>query len=290
MDTGFGDILDQDTDNLILQQEGLEASAKHGLTLGNYQEIRVRHFNQTIDKYMAHGAEDAGLEEVAAQVSRDLAGRTVLIAGASSGIGAHFARALVAAGAQVVLGARRFDRVAALAGELGDMAMPLLLDVTDEASVIAAYDAAEARFGAVNSVVANAGIGTGGRATEVPADGLRGVIETNLLGTMLVAREGARRMIADGSAARGDGRIVLIGSITAERAGMGDALYAATKAGLAHLGRNLAREWVRQGINVNCLQPGIIPTEANARVVRQCARGAGHCRAAPPPAAGRGRA
>lgn len=197
-------------------------------------------------------------------MTSDLAGRTVLIAGASSGIGAHFAQALVAAGARVALGARRLDRTQALAGELGDMAMPLLLDVTNEASVIAAYDAAEARFGAVNSVVANAGIGTGGRATDVPADGLRGVIETNLLGTMLVAREGARRMIAGGSAARGDRRIVLIGSITAERAGMGDALYAATKAGLAHLGRNLAREWVRQGINVNCLQPGIIPTEANA--------------------------
>ena len=53
MDAGFGNILDQDTDNLILQQEGLEASAKHGLTLGNYQEIRVRHFNQAYDKYMA---------------------------------------------------------------------------------------------------------------------------------------------------------------------------------------------------------------------------------------------
>jgi hypothetical protein len=53
MDPGFGAILDQDTDNLIMQQEGLEASAKHGLTLGNYQEIRVRHFNMAVDKYMA---------------------------------------------------------------------------------------------------------------------------------------------------------------------------------------------------------------------------------------------
>ncbi len=53
MDAGFGGILDQDTDNLFLQQEGLEASAKHGLTLGNYQEIRVRHFNQAYDKFMA---------------------------------------------------------------------------------------------------------------------------------------------------------------------------------------------------------------------------------------------
>ena len=113
-------------------------------------------------------------------------------------------------------------------------------------------------------MVANAGTGTGGRATDVPADGLSAVIDTNLLGTYLVAREGARRMIASGTGARGDGRMVLIGSITADRTGMGDTLYAATKAAIAHLGRNLAREWIRQGINVNTLQPGIIPTEANA--------------------------
>lgn len=195
---------------------------------------------------------------------RVLTSRTALIAGASSGIGAHFARVLVSAGARVVLGARRTGRIEALAEELGEQAMAVTLDVTDEASVIAAYDAAEARFGTVNAVVANAGTGTGGRATDVPADGLSAVIDTNLLGTYLVAREGARRMIASGTGARGDGRMVLIGSITADRTGMGDTLYAATKAAIAHLGRNLAREWIRQGINVNTLQPGIIPTEANA--------------------------
>jgi hypothetical protein len=53
MDPGFGAILDQDTDNLFLQQEGLEASAKHGLTLGNYQEVRVRHFEKAVEKYLA---------------------------------------------------------------------------------------------------------------------------------------------------------------------------------------------------------------------------------------------
>ena len=193
-----------------------------------------------------------------------LAGRTALIAGASSGIGAHFARVLVCAGAKVVLGARRTDRVEALADELGEQAMAVTLDITDESSVIAAYDAAEAHFGPVNAVVANAGLGTGGRSTDVPAAGLHGVIDTNLLGTFLVAREGAKRMFASGSGGRGDGRIVLIGSITADRTGMGDTLYAATKAGIAHLARNLAREWIGQGINVNTLQPGIIPTEANA--------------------------
>jgi len=193
-----------------------------------------------------------------------LDGRIALVAGASAGIGAHFAQALASAGARVVLGARRLDKAQAVARAIGDNALAVELDVADETSVIAAYDSAEARFGTVSAIVANAGVGTGGRSTEVPADGLRGVVDTNLVGAYLVAREGARRLIAGGSRERGDGRVVLIGSITADKAGMGDAMYAATKAGLAHLGRNLAREWVRQGINVNTLQPGMIPSQANA--------------------------
>lgn len=155
----------------------------------------------------------------------------------------------------------------ALAEEIsaaGGQAIAVPLDIADEDSVIAAYDTAEGAFGTVRSLVANAGVGTGGRSTDVPAEGVRAVIDTNLLGTYLVAREGARRMIAAGSAERGDGRIVLVGSITALKTGMGDAAYAATKAGIEHLGRNLAREWIRQGINVNTIHPGMIPSAANA--------------------------
>lgn len=166
-----------------------------------------------------------------------------------------------------MLGARRMDRTQALAAEIaaeGGLATPVTLDVTDEASVIAAFDTAEAECGLIDGIVCNAGIGTGGHATNVPLAGLEGIIGTNLLGAYLVAREGARRLIASGSREHERGRIVLIGSITAERAGMGDSMYAATKAGLAHLGRNLAREWIRQGINVNTVQPGIIPTEINS--------------------------
>lgn len=193
-----------------------------------------------------------------------LDGRTALIAGASAGIGAHFATALAAAGANIVLGARRLAKVRELADAIGPAALAVELDVSDEASIIAAYDAAQARFGTVNAIVANAGVGTGGRSTDVVVSGLRAVLDTNLLGAYLVAREGAKRLIAAGSRETGEGRVVLVGSITAQRAGMGDAMYAATKAGLEHLGRNLAREWVRQGINVNTLHPGMIPSEANA--------------------------
>lgn len=196
-----------------------------------------------------------------------LAGRVVLIAGASTGIGAGFGRACAAAGARVVLGSRRTERTQDLAAGIiddGGAALSVALDVTDEASVIAAYDAAEAEFGVVDAIVANAGVGTGGRATDIPFEGLRRVVDTNLIGTYLVAREGARRLIANGSAEKENGRVVLIGSISAEKSGMGDSLYAATKIGVAHLGRNLAREWIRLGINVNTVQPGFILSETNA--------------------------
>lgn len=197
-------------------------------------------------------------------IPHSLAGRTALVAGASSGIGAHLAELLAAAGANVVLGARRTDRTETLAAALrdgGHKALAVPMDVTDEASVISAYDAAEAEFGTVDAIIANAGMSGGGRSTDVDARRVQAVIDTNLLGVYLTAREGAKRLIAAGSREKENGRIVLIGSITAELTGQGDAAYAATKAGVAHLGKQFAREWVRQGINVNTVQPGYIRTE-----------------------------
>jgi len=193
-----------------------------------------------------------------------LQGRTALIAGASSGFGARFSTLFAAAGANVVLGARRTDRTAALAGEIGDAggnALAVPLDVTDEASIVAAYDAAEAAFGTVDTIVANAGVAASGRSTDVPADRLQMLLDTNFKGVYLVAREGAKRLIASGSREKENGRIIIIGSITSRLTGEGDSAYAASKAGVAHLSRNLAREWVRQGVNVNTIHPGYIPTE-----------------------------
>ena len=198
-----------------------------------------------------------------------LAGRTVLITGASSGLGARFARLCAAAGAKVVFGARRIDRVQGLADEIngsGGQALAVALDVTDEASIIAAYDAAEARFGTVDTIIANAGTSAAGRSTEVSAADIRMVTDTNFTGVYLTAREGAKRLVARNLSdpafrAEGRGRIILIGSITAHLTAQGDVAYAAGKAAVAHLGRNFAREWVRQGINVNVVQPGYISTE-----------------------------
>ena len=193
-----------------------------------------------------------------------LEGRVALITGASSGIGAHLARLFAGAGAKVVLGARRVDRIAALAAEIGAAALPVAMDVTDEASVIAAFDAAEAQFGTPDTVLANAGIAGPGRALELSADQVRSVIDVNFTSVYLTAREAARRMIAAGSKQSGRGRIVLTGSITAELTGQGDSAYAASKAAVVHLGRQLAREWARLGINVNTVQPGYILTEIDA--------------------------
>ena len=193
-----------------------------------------------------------------------LNGRTCLITGASSGLGAHFARTLSAAGFRLVLAARRLDRVQALAEELraaGGGAFPVAMDVSDEKSVASAFDAAESAFGTVDTVIANAGVSAPGRSTEIRVESMRSVLDTNVLGVLLTAREGARRMIAAGSTENERGRIVLIGSITAEMTGQGETIYSASKAAVAHLGRNLAKEWARLGVNVNVIQPGYIQTE-----------------------------
>jgi NAD(P)-dependent dehydrogenase (short-subunit alcohol dehydrogenase family) len=115
----------------------------------------------------------------------------------------------------------------------------------------------------VDTIIANAGQSNAGRATDVAADALRQTIDVNFTGVLLTAREGARRLIRAGAKETGNGRVVLIGSITAHQTATGDAAYAASKAAVAHLGRNLAREWVRSGINVNTIQPGYIQTEIN---------------------------
>ncbi len=194
----------------------------------------------------------------------DLKGRTCLITGASSGLGAHFAHLFARHGARLVLGARRRNRVEVLAEDIrasGGEALAVALDVADEDSVIAAYAAAEAAFGPVDTIVANAGTSAPGHSTGTPASRIKATFDTNMLGVFLTAREGARRMIAAGSRENGRGRILMIGSITAEQTGHGESAYAASKAAVAHLGRNFAREWVRQGINVNVIQPGYIQTE-----------------------------
>lgn len=195
----------------------------------------------------------------------DLTGRTLLVTGASSGLGQRFARIAAAAGAKVAVAARRTDRLAALVDELGaDRAVAVAMDVESEASVIAGYDAAEAALGPVDTVIANAGMNSEGMAVDVSAEEFDRVFAVNVRGVFLTAREGARRMMAAGSKETGRGRIVLIASIGALKVLPGLAAYCASKAAVVQLGKGMAREWINRGVNVNIVCPGYIETEINA--------------------------
>ncbi|HEY2050167.1 MAG TPA: SDR family NAD(P)-dependent oxidoreductase [Caulobacteraceae bacterium] len=200
-------------------------------------------------------------------MSFDLAGRVALITGASSGIGARFAKLLSEAGAKVVLCARRIDRLETLAGEIrgsGGVALPVGMDVTDADSVSAAFDTAQATLGPVDTVFANAGMNNRALAAEISPEAWDEVMAVNVRGVFLTAREGAKRMMAAGSRESGRGRVVLIASIGAHKVLPGLTAYCTSKAAVAMMGRSLAREWANRGINVNVLCPGYALTELNA--------------------------
>jgi NAD(P)-dependent dehydrogenase (short-subunit alcohol dehydrogenase family) len=193
--------------------------------------------------------------------SFELTGRTALITGASSGLGTRFGRILAASGANVALGARRVDRLEELADRIGAKACPVQMDVAREADIIAGFDAAEAAFGSlVDTVIANAGVDGAGMATTISEEEIEHTLAINLKGAILTAREGAKRMMAQGVT---KGRIVLIASITAFEPSPGLVAYAASKAGVVQAGKTLAREWARAGINVNTVSPGYIRTAIN---------------------------
>ncbi len=197
----------------------------------------------------------------------DLSNRVIMVTGASSGLGRHFAALFARQGAKLVVAARRVELLHELVAEIegeGGQALAVAMDVSKPESTVAAFDAAEAAFGPVDSVVANAGINSEGMALDLGVDELDAVLSVNVKGVFLTAQEAARRMIAAGSKEREHGRIVIISSITANSVTPGIAAYSASKAAVQQLGKVLAREWARQGISVNMVNPGYIETELNA--------------------------
>lgn len=199
--------------------------------------------------------------------ARDLAGRRILITGASSGLGAHFAETLAAAGAEVALAARRTDRLDALAGRItasGGKAVAVAMDVQDEASIIAGFDAAEATLGPIDVALANAGMNSRGASVDISAADFDQVFAINVRGAFLTAREAARRMMLRADAQTGGGRIIVIASIGGLKVLPGLTPYCMSKAALVMMTRALAREWARTGICVNAICPGYVETELNA--------------------------
>ncbi|MEM1306910.1 MAG: SDR family oxidoreductase [Pseudomonadota bacterium] len=191
-----------------------------------------------------------------------LQGTTALVTGASSGLGRHFARVLAAAGATVVIAARRTERLDALATEIataGGRAVPVAMDVTNTASVEAAFTTAEAQAGPCTVIVNNAGVPSQSFLTSVDDAEWRATMDVNLDGVFRVGREAAKRLQAAGHG----GSIINIASILAFGVIKSLAPYAVSKAAVAQLTRAMALELARDGIRVNTIAPGYFITEMN---------------------------
>ena len=203
----------------------------------------------------------------------DLSGRVAFVTGASSGLGAQFAKTLAAAGAGVVLAARRVDRLKALRAEIeaeGGVAHVVTLDVTDHDSIRAAVAHAETEMGGIDILVNNSGVGSTQKLTDVMPEDYDFVMGTNTRGAFFMAQEVAKRMIARSKGvAPGTytgGRIVNVASMAGLRVFPQIGVYCISKAAVVHMTRAMALEWGRFGINVNALCPGYVDTELNHHV------------------------
>lgn len=188
-----------------------------------------------------------------------LHGRKVVVTGASSGLGRHFAGTLASAGAEVFACARRTDKLESLVKEIttaGGRAHALAMDVTDRASVCAALDT----VGGIDVLINNAGVSNTKRALDYTDEDWDAIVDTNLKGAWMVAQETARRMAAANIA----GSIINITSILGTRVAGGVTPYIAAKAGLKQLTQALALEFSRHNIRVNSIAPGYVTTELNS--------------------------
>lgn len=182
--------------------------------------------------------------------------RVVVVTGASSGIGEACAVAFVEKGAKVVLAARRAERLAGLVERLGEAALAVTTDVTEEAAVQNLFDRAVERFGTVDVLINNAGVADSTAVYEMSLETWHQVIETNLTSAFLCSRA-AFRVMKD----KGRGRILNIGSISARVPRQNSPAYAASKWGLDGLTRSLAIDGREFNIAASIFHPGIVATE-----------------------------
>ncbi len=193
-------------------------------------------------------------------LARGLDGRTVLVCGASSGLGAHFARVYARYGAHVIATARRRDRLDKLVAEIGEAggwASAFEMDVADKASIARCFADIAAAGRVPDVLVNNAGIAARELALNLADDDWDATVDTNLSGAFRVAKATASAMIAAGKG----GSIINTSSILGLRVSAGVAPYAASKAALVQLTRALALEWARHGIRVNAVAPGYYDTD-----------------------------
>ena len=183
--------------------------------------------------------------------------RVAVVTGASSGLGARFARVLHAAGASVVVAARRKDRLDALVEEL-DGAVAVACDVSDDAQLQALVDETTGRYGRIDVLVNNAGVGTPMPAADEPPSHFREVVAVNLTAAFVLSQLAGRVMLAQGT-----GVIVNVASVLGlvASAPIHQASYTASKGGLVNMTRELAAQWARKGIRVNALAPGWFQSE-----------------------------
>lgn len=192
----------------------------------------------------------------------DLTGKVALVTGTSRGLGQYLGRALARAGADLVITSRDPAKLAGFQAEietLGRKALPLALDVRQQASIQKMAEAAIEHYGKIDILVNNAGCNVRKPALEVTWDDWNLILDTNLRGTFFVSQAVARHMIENKY-----GRIINIGSVTcvAGYAGLGP--YGASRGGVKQLTMSLADDWGIHGITVNCLAPGWFKTAQNA--------------------------
>ena len=193
----------------------------------------------------------------------DLSGKVALVTGASSGLGARFAKVLAGAGATVALAARRVERLKELRAEIaaeGGEAHVYQLDVTNLSSVRACIARVEQDLKRIDILVNNSGVSATARITDTTEEDFDFVMNTNTKGAFFVAQQTAKVMIAS----KTPGRIINIASVAGLKVLSQLSVYSMSKAAVVHMTRAMALEWGRYGINVNAICPGYIVTEINA--------------------------
>jgi len=193
----------------------------------------------------------------------DLSGKVALITGASSGLGARFAKVLAQAGATVALASRRVERLKELRAEIdaeGGEAHVYELDVVNLSSVRACVARVEADLKKIDILVNNSGVSAQGRALDVSEEDYDYVMDTNLKGAFFVAQQVGKVMLER----KTPGRIINIASVAGMRALAQLSVYCMSKAAVIHMTKAMALEWGRHGINVNAICPGYIETEINS--------------------------